>query len=67
MARYPEQRPDGSWRKQRAIPADLVTLVGDGKLIKRNIGHMRRTRAEELSGEYAAEHSKLFAMRRHAS
>jgi hypothetical protein len=41
-----------------------VTLVGGRKLIKRNIGLMCRTRAEELSGDHASEYSSLFAKRR---
>lgn len=58
--RYLEKRPDGSWRYQRAVPAKLVKLVGDGKLIKRKIGHMCQRAAEEIAGQFAATDSRLF-------
>ena len=58
--RYLEKRPDGSWRYQRAVPAKLVKLVGDGKLIKRKVGHMCQRAAEEIAGQFAAADSRLF-------
>src|ERR1700674_2877824 len=59
--RYLEKRPDGSWRYQRAVPARLVKLVGDGKLIKRHIGHMCQRAAEEIAAQFASSDSHLFA------
>ena len=59
--RYLEQYPDGGYRYQRGVPADLVKLVGTGKRIKRHIGHAGIRDAEDRAARFAIEDSTLFA------
>ena len=59
--RYLEQYPDGGYRYQRGVPAELVKLVGTGKRIKRHIGHTGIREAEDRAARYAIEDSELFA------
>ena len=59
--RYLEQYPDGGYRYQRGVPAELVKLVGTGKRIKRHIGHTGIRDAEDKAARFAIEDSALFA------